>query len=424
MSGSELTQLESGFGLGGYIPRGIEAEAGQKLPTSDDQDKAWMRLALLEAMEGIGRSSPNPSVGAVIVKDGQLIAKAATEAYGSYHAEVMALKRAEGHNLKGATCYVTLEPCGGHGKQGPCAEALIHAGISRVVIAASDPHAKASGLGLKRLREASVQVDIGCMEAEAKAWHFPFLAYESKKSPIIVGKWAQTLDGHLADDNGHSQWISGRRSRAYTHWLRQKYDAIMVGAQTVLSDSPRLTARDSAAPIVRHPHKIIYDPSARLWEASDEALTALLTETEKADGPLIFWCVDAREKRGMPKFLESFSDVLIRIPILDSEDWTELFLSISAELQHRRGKLLQSVMVEGGSQLLTLLMRADKLDATHIFLRAGFLGGVRHRIARLHRGENPELSIMERHDFKLLAAQQIDDDIVLECINRRLDLWK
>lgn len=413
MTASGLSILESGFGLGGYIPRGIEA--GTYFSDIVSNDEGWMRLALLEAMEAIGRTSPNPAVGAVLVKDGRLLSKASTQAYGSLHAETMALKLASPLSVLGATCYVTLEPCGGKGKQGPCAEALIAAGIKRVVVAAKDPHEKAGGLGLKKLEAAGIEITLGVLEEEAKAWHFPFLAYVTKQAPIIIGKWAQTLDGHLADDSGHSQWISGPKSRAYTHWLRQKYDAIMVGAQTVLCDKPRLTARDSAKPLVRNPHKIIYDPSGRLATADESVWQNLLEETGES-GPLLFWCTENHVQA--PKIVQLASDRLVHQNQIKREDWPDLFGKLALDVKSRTSRDLQSIMVEGGSQLLTLLMRADQLDAAHVFVRAGVLGGERNRIGKLNQGDNPSLPLMQRHDYKLIASQVIEDDVVIECTKR------
>lgn len=422
MSASGLSILESGFGLGGYTARGIDEAARLPHECLIESDRHWMRLALIEAMEGIGRSSPNPAVGAVIVKDGVLIAKGSTQEYGSFHAEAMAVKSADPERLKGATCYVTLEPCGGTGKQGPCADALIAAGIRRVVVAAQDPHEKAAGLGLRKLKDAGIELTLDCFSAEAKAWHFPFLAFQTKKAPIIVGKWAQTLDGHLADDLDNSQWISGPRSRAYTHWLRQKYDAIMVGVHTVLKDRPRLTARDSAKPLARHPHKIVFDPSGRLQTASAEVLEALLSEVDPIQGPLVYWCTEPKV-RNYPENLRLYRDRIIHLPNIDFDHWEGFFRSLSDDHERRFGRHLQSIMAEGGSQLLTLLMRSNQLDAAHIFVRAGFLGGSRNRIAKLDQGQNPALGIMQRHDYKLLAVQQIDDDVLLECVQRKYDLW-
>jgi diaminohydroxyphosphoribosylaminopyrimidine deaminase/5-amino-6-(5-phosphoribosylamino)uracil reductase len=422
MAVAPLSLLHSGYGLGGYIARGIDAEAASAYPNAWSADEHFMSLALREGMEAVGRSSPNPSVGAVLVKDGAVIAKASTQVYGSFHAETMAISLAPIERLKGSTCYVTLEPCGGRGKQGPCADALIKAEVARVVVATTDPHEKAASLGLQKLRAAGIEVSIGCLAAEAKAWHFPFLAFQSKQSPVVIGKWAQTIDGHLADDYDNSQWISGPRSRAYTHWLRQKYDGILIGVQTVLHDKPRLTARDSAPPHVRHPHKIVFDPSGRMATASSEVVEALLDEVSPDRGPIVYWCTESKVK-GLPPNLSPYSDRIIHRPSIDLSDWSGFFQDLSDDHKQRFARPLQSILAEGGSQLLTLLMRSNQLDAAHIFLRAGFLGGSRNRIGRLSQGPNPSLNITERHDYRLIASQSIDDDVLLECVQRRFDLW-
>ena len=424
LSDTRLAILESGFGLGGWIPRAISATALPPQIPAADRDRYWMSKALLEAMEAVGRSSPNPSVGAVLVQGDKVLGRASTQVYGSFHAEAMALLSAKsaGFDVKTAECYVTLEPCGGlGGKQAPCADALIASGIGRVIFAAEDPHQKAGGLGTRKLEDASISI-ARALTNEANAWHFPFLAYQQKQKPIVIGKWAQTLDGHLADDHDKSQWISGPRSRAYTHWLRQKYDAIMVGINTVLHDQPRLTVRDSALPRARDPQKIIFDPKARLATASSEVLNNLF-EATSSGGPLVYWCIEAG-MMALPASLEVYRDRLVLVPTIRESNWDELFQSLSNVHQKRYGFELQSILFEGGSQLLTLLMRADQLDACHIFVRAGVLGGTRNRIGRLERGENPTRDLMERDDYRLLATAHIDDDVLIETVSRKYDFWK
>ncbi len=421
MSDSRLSLLESGFGLGGWIARAIAVDAPPPFVPKADRDRFWMTQALLEAMEGIGRTSPNPSVGAVIVRGDEELGRGFTQPYGSYHAERSAIIAAGTKDLRQADCYVTLEPCGGTGgKQPPCADALIKSGIGRVIIAAEDPHRKAAGLGLTKLKAAGIPIS-HVLSGEAKAWHFPFLAHMQKQEPILIGKWAQTLDGHLADDHDQSQWISGPKSRAYTHWLRQKYDAIMVGINTLIHDKPRLTARDSAPPLARSPHKIIFDPSARLSAAGADVYQSLFEGTSPI-GPIVYWCTDAQTP-GIPQTLNPYSDRLIHVPHVDRVELSSLFLHLAARHQERFGFDLQSILVEGGAQLLTLLMRADLLDACHVFVRAGILGGQKNRIGRLDRGDNPVRALMERSDYRLLTSQTLEDDVLIECVHGRYDFW-
>lgn len=416
MPSSIVHPLKHGFGLGGWIPRALDPKAG--LPDLGDpaSDAYWMGRALVKAMDAVGIASPNPSVGAILCKDGATLGSGATEAYGGRHAERVALD--EAGQARSASCYVTLEPCALPGKQPPCSDALIAAGIKRCIIGSLDPHPKASGLGLKRMRDASIEVVQGCLAAESMAWHFPFLAYQERNRPVLIGKWAQTLDGHLADDYDNSQWISGASSRLYTHWLRQKYDGIMVGAGTVLRDVPRLTARSLAAS--RQPHKIVYDPSGRLLQAS-AAVVAALEDELTIHGPLFYWCTAADVTIENSPF-KGLADRVVLVKFPKGEPLSGLVSRLHDHHCQRFSYDMQSILVEGGAQLLTLLMREQLLDALHVFIRAGVLGGQKNRIGRTGRND-PSLTLMQRHDFRLLSSYQLDDDIVLECVHRRYRYW-
>jgi diaminohydroxyphosphoribosylaminopyrimidine deaminase/5-amino-6-(5-phosphoribosylamino)uracil reductase len=423
-----LHPLHSGFGFGGYIPRAINALSGKDFPAQPD-DEAWMKLALLESMEGIGRASPNPAVGAVFVKDGRLISKGATLAYGDRHAERVALDAVTDRSvLQGATCYVTLEPCAGTGKQPPCVEALLASGISRIVVGAMDPHPKAAGQGLKALAHAGITVETNVLGGECRAWLFPFLAYQQLQRPVVIGKWAQTLDGHLADDHGRSQWISGKKARAYTHWLRQKYDAILVGVGTALADAPSLTVRDAAPPLHRQPHKIVFDPKGRLATGQPEVFQNL-RQGLKPTGPVLFYAVEAPNWKHAP-WMDAFSEVIEPVLMPPQCSWLEFLRLLDHQHRARLGYELQSIMVEGGAQILTLLVRDELLDALQVFVRTGILGGSRHRIGRLDARDgasappaNPLLDLNARHDFQLVSTQQLGDDVVLECAHRRFTFW-
>ncbi len=421
--------LKHGFGLGGWIPRCLDVDA-RILPDAHgfSGDSYWMAQALLAAMEANGPSHPNPCVGAVLVKDGRLLARAATQAYGGLHAERALLQGLDPALVRGATCYTTLEPCTHHGKQPPCSEALIAAGVARVVIGTTDPFPAVDGRGITQLRAAAIEVLSACLERECRAWHFPFLASIILKGrrPVMIGKWAQTLDGHLADDRGLSQWISGPRSRGYAHWLRQKYDAILVGIGTVFADAPSLTVRQSAPPQHRHPHKCVYDPFGRLGQATPEILKALRSEL-KREGPCLFWLVQTQSWRE-PSWWKEWADFVVPVFIDEGTgaNWPDHLRRLTAAYEQRLQRPLQSVLVEGGTQLLTQLQRADLLDAWQVFVRTAILGGQAHRIGRLpvREGENPDLinplrALQDKQDFNLLASFQLDQDIVLECTHHR-----
>lgn len=436
MSPPTLELLRSHFGFGGWIPRALDASARPLPEASRDADERGMQLALLAAMEGNGRANPNPCVGAVFIKEGKLIAQGATEVYGALHAERSALASLQAGEARGSTCYVTLEPCGLSGKQPPCSEALIAAGIQRCVIGTEDSHPKVAGQGLAQLRAAGIEVVHSTLRGECRAWHFPFLAgltraaQDAAARPSLIGKWAQTLDGHLADERGQSQWISGPTARAYTHWLRQKYDMVLVGVGTALVDAPRLSVRDAAPPCHRQPHKAVYDPKGRLDEASPAVLAALKSEL-KAGGAQLYWLLGREAVPRAAWWREWEAEKILKIFRMDpAASWEERCVALGSFYQEQEGYPLQSIMVEGGSQLLTELMRADLLDACHIFIRCGVLGGSEHRIGRLKvppgaapAAINPFRPLMERHDYRLIASQQLQDDIVLECAHRRYDFW-
>jgi diaminohydroxyphosphoribosylaminopyrimidine deaminase / 5-amino-6-(5-phosphoribosylamino)uracil reductase len=204
-----------------------------------------MRLALRLAARGYGLTSPNPMVGAVLVKGGQIIGRGWHHGAGLPHAEIEALRDAErrGHTARGATLYVTLEPCSTHGRTPPCTEAIMAAGIKRVVVAATDPNPKHAGRGLKLLRRVKVEVVPGICEAEATRLNEAFNHWIVHRTPWVTVKAAMSLDGKIATRTGESKWITGKESRAYAMKLRAGCDAILVGINTVLADDPSLTLR-------------------------------------------------------------------------------------------------------------------------------------------------------------------------------------
>lgn len=204
-----------------------------------------MRLALELAKKGEGKTNPNPMVGAVLVKDGRVIGTGYHERFGEKHAEVNAIEDAKrkGYSVEGATMYVTLEPCSHWGKQPPCADRIIEEGISKVVIAVEDPNLFVRGRGIEKLRKAGVKVEVGLLEEEAKTLNEVFVKYITTKTPFVAIKLALTLDGFIATRSFSSKWITGEKARRKVQELRKKYMAIMVGANTILKDNPRLTCR-------------------------------------------------------------------------------------------------------------------------------------------------------------------------------------
>lgn len=225
-------------------------------------DLYYMQLALRQGADGLGQTWPNPSVGCILVKDNKLIAIARTAQGGRPHAETQAIEAA-GEQARGATAYLTLEPCSHTGQTPPCVEALISAGITRAVIATADPDPRVSGRGIAKLREAGIDVILGVGEAEARAQHAGFFRRVQHGLPFVAMKIATSLDGKMALADGQSQWLTGHAARQHAHRLRAGFDAIVTGIGTVLADNPRFTCRLPG--LGNHsPVRVVLDPNGRL----------------------------------------------------------------------------------------------------------------------------------------------------------------
>ncbi|WP_224360275.1 bifunctional diaminohydroxyphosphoribosylaminopyrimidine deaminase/5-amino-6-(5-phosphoribosylamino)uracil reductase RibD [Hyalangium versicolor] len=359
-------------------------QGAESVPSLRNADEEWMRLALEEAMRSVGRSHPNPTVGCVIVREGRLLASGATEVYGGRHAERVAIQSvADRSRLRGATLYVTLEPCAHTGRQPPCADLVASCGFARCVVAVGDPNPLVAGKGLRLLRQTGMEIQTGVLLREAMAWHLPFLFWQVTGRTLIAAKWAQTLDGQLAYDDGRSKWISGEESRAYTHWLRQKYDAILVGAGTVLVDRPALTVRSCVEPHHRQPIRLLFDPTARLLSCAEDVWEGVLRSTFSAETPSVLMVREsvlarARTDQLMARRLERLEHVL---PLLsDASPALSLRAALADSSLARLGPPIHSVMVEGGPRLLSTLAEAGMLDIAHVFTAPTLGGGTRHRL--------------------------------------------
>jgi diaminohydroxyphosphoribosylaminopyrimidine deaminase/5-amino-6-(5-phosphoribosylamino)uracil reductase len=413
--------MGSPHALGGYLPDLLmgkeEAPARFSSPTSDED---WMREALRASHVGCGRASPNPSVGCVLVKDGREIARGCTDWFGGVHGERAAVAGVpEGVEWSGVTAYVVLEPCAHQGKQPPCAALLAEKKPGRVVAALGDPFAAVDGRGFAMLREAGVRVDVGVLAREAALWLSPFLLHVRRQKVIFAGKWAQSLDGCLADDHGASRWITGSQSRRYTHWLRRKYDGILVGAGTLLADSPRLDSRFDDTGRHEQPVRFAFDPRARLLMADNATRDALRAGTLASGLPLVVISeagahTQARSSHAdwhdelleagvrFETFPPSFPSAIGGLrAVLENVDFSEL------RPGPLRARPVRSVLVEGGPRLLTALMEAQELDLCHAFVAPVFLGGTRARL-----GIPSPLSSAER--YVPLASFPAGDDLVWE----------
>ncbi|PJI92449.1 diaminohydroxyphosphoribosylaminopyrimidine deaminase/5-amino-6-(5-phosphoribosylamino)uracil reductase [Yoonia maricola] len=247
-----------------------------------ETDERFMAVALMLGRRGMGRVWPNPAVGCVIVKDGQIVGRAWTADGGRPHAEALALAQA-GDAAHGATVYVTLEPCAHHGKTPPCAHALVKAGVQRVVVAADDPDERVDGRGIAALRDAGVQVDCGVGHKEAARDHAGFLSRITQRRPFVTLKLAGTLDGRIATATGESRWITGPDARRMVHMMRARHDAVMVGAGTVRADNPSLTVRGLG--IAHQPVRVVVSRAMKIPATHQLAQTAHATPVWLCHGP-------------------------------------------------------------------------------------------------------------------------------------------
>jgi diaminohydroxyphosphoribosylaminopyrimidine deaminase/5-amino-6-(5-phosphoribosylamino)uracil reductase len=326
------------------------------------EDIEWMRRALAEAERGRGFVEPNPIVGAVVVRDGRAVGIGHHERFGGPHAEVMALGRA-GESARGATLYVTLEPCCHHGKTPPCTDSILAAGIARVVAAVGDPFPQVNGEGLATLKAAGVSVEVGCEADAARELNAPYWKRLSTGKPYVTAKWAMTLDGKTAVAAGDSRWISSESSRQLVHELRGRMDAIIVGIGTVDADDPRLTVRP---PGPRCPVRIVLDSSARLSPDRGLVRTA-------SDVPVLVAVTDRASHDRRERLASAGCEVLalpgsgpVPIPLLLDE-------------LGRRG--MTNVLVEGGGRILGAFLDAGQIDAVAAFVAPILEGGDHPRTA-------------------------------------------
>jgi diaminohydroxyphosphoribosylaminopyrimidine deaminase / 5-amino-6-(5-phosphoribosylamino)uracil reductase len=322
-------------------------------------DRSHMRAALALARRGLGTTWPNPSVGCVIVRDGRVAGRGTTAAGGRPHAEPIALAMA-GEQAKGATAYVTLEPCCHWGRSPPCTDALIAAGISRIVVAATDPDPRVNGQGLTKLRAAGITVETGLLEADALETLIGFSQHITLGRPMVTLKLASTLDGRIATKAGESQWITGPAARRLVHAMRGQHDAVMVGVGTVLADNPELTCRIPGfrpTPVVR----VIADSHLRT------PLTSRLLTTA-AEIPTWFLLREGTNLAREEAFV-NIGATLIKIP------GSSAGVDLTAAMTALSNAGLTRILVEGGGQLAAALLRADLVDRIAWFHAPSVMGG-------------------------------------------------
>ncbi len=316
----------------------------------------WMKRALRLAARGQGRTSPNPMVGAVIVADDEIVGEGYHREVGGPHAEIWALRQA-GSQARGATLYVTLEPCAHEGRTPPCVDALTAAGIGRVVAAMLDPDPRVNGKGMKALAEAGVSTEVGLLEEDARQLNAAYLKHTMTGLPLVSLKAAMSLDGKIATTSGESRWITGDRARRLAHRLRAAHDAVLVGVGTIIADQPRLTVREARG---RTPLRVVVDSEARTPTDSP-----LLTADEI---PPIIAVTEAAPKERVERLRNAGAETWL----MPSENGGVDLRALMRGLGERQ---VQSVLAEGGGTVAAALLEAGLVDRVYFFVAPKLIGG-------------------------------------------------
>jgi diaminohydroxyphosphoribosylaminopyrimidine deaminase/5-amino-6-(5-phosphoribosylamino)uracil reductase len=325
------------------------------------EHERYMQRALELAEKGWGYTNPNPLVGAVIVKDGRIVAEGYHARLGGPHAEAAALENAT-EDVRGGTLYVTLEPCSHHGRTPPCANAVARSGIKRVVAAMRDPNPQVCGCGLRCLEEAGIEVTVGVLEEEARRLNEIFIKYITKKRPFVIMKTAMTLDGKIAAVTGDSRWVTGEEARRYVHRVRGRVAGVMAGIGTVLCDDPALTTRFGGG---RDAVRIVVDSRGRISEKSrvicGESEAGVILATTPAIDP-------DKERR--------LTALGVQIIKADGKDGR---VDLNALMDALYGLGMDSVLLEGGGELNASALRSGIVDKVMSFIAPKIIGGASAR---------------------------------------------
>ena len=351
-----------------------------------------MKLALELAANARGRTSPNPLVGAVIVKDNRVVGCGWHRKAGTPHAEVHALRQA-GELAKGADVYVSLEPCSHYGKTPPCAKALVEAGVNNVYAAMLDPNPKVAGNGFKILQEAGIHVEYGFLEDEARKLNEVFLKWIMHKQPFVVMKAAMTLDGKIATVEGQSKWITNETSRAYGYKLRDIYDGILVGINTVIADDPALTARVEGG---KNPIRIVVDSTLKI------PLTAKLLYDKQA--PVIV----ATTKLASAEKVAQLQNLGVEVLIIDTDEVNRV--DMTKLMQELGQKNICSILVEGGAEIHGSLIEHKLIDKVYFFIAPKLVGGQKAKTPVAGNGIG---NLAEAITLQDVITKNLDGDILI-----------
>lgn len=357
-------------------------------------DQEVMEAALREARKGIGSVEPNPAVGAIVVDDQlQQISTGHHQQFGYAHAEINAIRSAE--RTAGQQLFVTLEPCSHHGKTPPCADAVIAAGFRRVVIGCQDPAEHVAGQGIKRLRDAGIDVEVGVLNEPAKRLIAPFRKLQTNKQPWVHAKWAMTLDGRIATRTGHSQWISNQDSRSHVHRLRGRMDAIITGAGTVRHDNPTLTARPPGA---RTALRVVLCRTGTSVTCESQLVRTI------SEAPVLI-CVE--KNRADEAHLQTLQSQGVEVMLAEG-DASEVVTQLLDELGRRK---VTNAMLEAGPGLLGTFFDGNQVDEVSVFIAPKIVGGVDSLSPIGGRGLE---FIPSASSLTNLRVQHFQDDVLIQ----------
>jgi len=361
-----------------------------------DRDAFFMEEALKLAEKGRGRTSPNPMVGSLVVRDGEVVGKGYHPGAGRPHAEIEALREA-GEKSQGATLYVTLEPCCHYGRTPPCVGPIIQAGIRKVIVAMEDPNPKVRGKGIQELRAAGIEVRVGVLEKEARRLNEVFIKYITTGLPFVLCKMAMSLDGKIATASGESKYITHPQSREYVHRMRDELDAVMVGVNTILADDPLLTVRLKDPP-GRNPHRVVVDSTLRI------PLEARVLDKDPVARTLIFTLESAPAEK--KKYLEARGAEIF----FARKDGRGRVLLRSVLEQLGRMEI-SSLLIEGGAEVNASAFQEGLVDKVVCFIAPKIIGG--HK-APTPVGGGGILSLREAITLHRLQVRMSGDDVVIE----------
>jgi len=355
-------------------------------------DNYYMRMAIRLARKGIGKTNPNPMVGAVIVRNGKIIGRGYHKKCGDYHAEINAINNVKG-SIRGSTLYINLEPCSHYGRTPPCVDTLIKKGLKRVVVGTPDPNPEVNGKGIKILRSKGIKVDVGILDTECRQLNEHYFKFIKSGIPYVTVKYAQTLDGRIATKTGDSQWISSEASRKYVHFLRSTNDGIMVGAGTVTADNPQLTVRHVKG---MNPLRIIVDSKLRIPINS-----SVLTDGNPHQ------TIIATTSNTPARKITAIKKLGVEVLVVRKERNGKVsFSSLLKELGKRE---IMSVLVEGGSGMITALLKVNLVDKMIIPISPRILGKGLEAIGDLNINK-----IKDAIKFSSFKTMKKGDDLIFE----------